>query len=131
MKMAGGIIAIVMGSISTIISILQIMAGSALSGFDAGMQKEFGTDATGAGEMVMLYSFVGLVCCILVIVFGAMSIKADIKRNSIILIVSSVLGLVFGGYAFFFMLIALVGGILALIGTGSAPAPEMQMSSIE
>lgn len=123
MKMAGGIIAIVMGSISTIISILQIMAGSALSGIDTGLQQEFGTDATGAGEVIILYSFVGLICSILVIVFGAMSIKAETKRNSIILIVSSVLGLVFGGYGFFFMLIALVGGILALIGTGSDPVP--------
>ena len=111
MKKAGGIISIIAGALGVVAAIITLFLGGVASAFEA----EGSSTVVGLGWLGILFSF-------LVIIFGAISISAKSKVISILLIIFSVAGGILGGtIVLIFMVLAVVGGILALIGTKKNP----------
>ena len=124
MKTAGGIIALIAGVFGIFAAIVTLMFGGVADAFEA----------EGAGEVVWL-GWGGLLFSFLTIVLGAVSLGVDSKKVGIALIASSLLGAVLGGlFVAVFMTLALLGGILVVIGAGKkntlqlAPLPTSPQS---
>ena len=82
--------------------------------FIGGVGAAFG----GEGAETVIGRLVRHLVFILTIIFGAVAINAKSKVPSIILLISAILGAIFGGtFVAVFMVLALIGGILAVIGT--------------
>lgn len=106
MKKAGGIIALVAGIFGTFSAMVTLLVGGAATAFNA----------SGAGTVVGL-GWGGVCFSFLVIIFGAVAIGAKGKLPGILLIISSILGAILGGtLVAVFMVLSLIGGILATIG---------------
>lgn len=106
MKKAGGIIALIAGIFGVIAAIVTMFIG----GVGAAFGGEGAETVIGLGWGGILFSF-------LVIIFGAVSIGAKGKVPGILLLVSAIAGAILGGtLVAIFMVLALVGGILAIIG---------------
>lgn len=113
MNKAGGIIAIIAG----IFGIFAAMATLVVGGIGAAVDAQGGTTVVGLGWGGVFFSF-------MVIVFGAIAIGAKTKTTGYVLIASSILGAILGGtLVAVFMVLALIGGILATIGV-KKPAVE-------
>lgn len=107
MKKAGGIISLIAGIISIFAAFATLFIGGVGSAFEANGSNT----VIGLGWGGVIFSF-------LVVIFGAIAIGAKGKVPSILLIVSSILGAIMGGtFVAIFMALALVGGILTLIGS--------------
>lgn len=110
MKRAGGIIAIIAGVFSV------FAAGATL--FFGGVGAAL--DADGANQVIGL-GWGGVIFSFAVIVTGAIALGASSRTPGIILIVCSILGAILGGtLVAIFMVLALIGGVLALFGVKSA-----------
>ena len=111
MKKAGGIIAIIAGIFGLLAAGGTLLIGGVGSAFDA-------EDAS----TVVNLGWGGVVFSFLVIIFGAIAIGAETKRVGGLLILSSIAGIILGGtFVAIFMILSLVGGILATIGTKPVP----------
>ncbi len=114
MKKAGGIIALVAGIFGILAAGITLfiggIGGATGADFDAGVVIELGWGG-------VLFSF-------LTIVFSAVCMGgASSKTPGILLIICSILGVIFGGaIVAIFMVLALIGGILALFGGKNQPA---------
>lgn len=114
MNKAGGIISIIAGIFGVIAAIATLLIGGVGSAFEA----------SGSGTIVWL-GLGGVVFSFLVIVFGALAISAKSKLIGALLIVFSIAGAVLGGtFVAIFMILALIGGILSLIGAGKQKTSE-------
>jgi hypothetical protein len=111
MNKAGGIIAIIAGIFAIIAAGITLMVGGIGGAFEA----EGATTVVGLGWGGVLFSF-------LVIVLGAVALGAKTKTPGVMLILCSIAGAIFGGtLVAIFMVLSLIGGILATIGTNKAP----------
>lgn len=111
MKKAGGIISLIAGIFGILSALITLLVGGAASAFNA----------HGAGTVVGL-GWGGVFFSFVVIVLGAVLISAKSRVPGILLIVSSILGAILGGtLVAVFMVLALVGGILATVGTKPEP----------
>lgn len=111
MKKAGGIIAIIAG----IFGIFAAGATLLMGGVAAAVEAEGGNTVIGLGWGGVLFSF-------LVIVFGAVAMGAKTKKPGVLLIISSIAGAILGGtLVAIFMVLSLIGGILATIGAKPEP----------
>jgi len=107
MQKAGGIIAIIAGVISIIAAVVTLLFG----GLGGALQAEGADTVIGLGWGGLFISF-------LIIVTGAIAINSETKKPGIFLIVLSILGIIFGGtIVAIFMVLSLIGGIVALVGT--------------
>ncbi len=107
MSKAGGIIALIAGILGTIAAIATLLMGGLGAAFEA----------KGASSVVWL-GWGGIFFSFLIIILGAVAIGAKSRIVGILLIASSILGGILGGtFVAVFMAMALVGGILATIGT--------------
>ncbi|WP_368294464.1 hypothetical protein [Dehalobacter sp. TBBPA1] len=107
MKKAGGIIALIAGVFGVISAGITLLIGGAASAFEA----------EGAGTVVGL-GWGGVIFSFLVIILGAICIGAKSKIPGILLIICSLAGAILGGtIVAIFMVLALIAGILAVIGT--------------
>lgn len=120
MKTAGGVIALIAGVFGVIAAVATLFVGGLGSAFEA----EGANTVIGLGWGGILFSF-------LAIVLGAVAIGVKSKIPGILLMITSILGGVFGGtLVAVFMVLAFVGGILATIGARkqkaqtSSPATE-------
>ena len=112
MQKAGGIIALVAGIFGVLGAIFTLFMGGLGGAFGA---READT-VIGLGWGGVLFSFI-------VIVLGAVSIGAKGKAPGIILMVCAVLGAFLGGTVVaVFMVLALVGGLVATLGAAKAAA---------
>lgn len=110
MQKAGGIIALVAGVFGVLAALATLMIGGAGSAFDA----EGASTVVGLGWGGVFFSF-------LVIVLGAVAISAKSRKPGAMLIAGSLLGMILGGtLVALFMLLSLVGGILAVVGIKAA-----------
>lgn len=106
MKKAGGIIALVAGIFGVLAAIVTLSVGGIGSAFDA----------SDSGTVVFL-GWGGLIFSFVTIVLGAVAIGSKSKIPGILLILSSIAGAIFGGtMVAICMLLAITGGILAIIG---------------
>lgn len=114
MKKAGGVIAIIAGVFGVVAAGVTLLVGGVASA----------VEAEGSGTVVGL-GWGGVFFSFATIVLGAIALGTRGRVPGILLIVSALLGAVLGGtLVAVFMVLALVGGILAVVGTrkGAAPA---------
>lgn len=106
MKKAGGIIALIAGIFGVFAAFATLLVGGVASAFEAS-----GSDTVvGLGWGGVIFSFI-------VIILGAVAINAKSKLVGVLLIISSVCGMILGGtLVAIFMALSLVGGVLALFG---------------
>lgn len=105
MKLAGAIIALIAGVFGTIAAFVTLFVG----GIGSALGKE-GSTVIALGWGGVLFSFATLV-------IGAIAIGAKSKKPAVILIISSVMGMILGGtLVAIFMVLAVAGGILNLVG---------------
>lgn len=123
MKKAGGIIALIAG----IFGILAAGATLFIGGIGGAFQADGASTVVGLGWGGVVFSFI-------VIILGAVAIAAKSKVPGILLIISSIAGAILGGtLVAVFMVLSLVGGILAVVGTKKTlpPAPPPATISID
>ncbi len=109
MQKSGGIIALVAGIFAVFAAGVTLMVG--------GLATAFKSDS---GSLVVALGWGGLFFSFLTIVMGAVCISAKSKTPGTILIFSSILGAVLGGtFVAIFMVLALIGGILATVNTSA------------
>jgi hypothetical protein len=106
MKKAGGIIALIAGIFGVIAAIVTLFVG----GVGAAFGGEGADTVIGLGWGGIAFSF-------LTIILGAISIGAKGKVPGILLIICAIAGAILGGtFVAIFMVLALIGGILTVIG---------------
>jgi hypothetical protein len=106
MKKAGGIIALIAG----IFGIIAAIATMFIGGVGAAFGGEGAETVIGLGWGGILFSF-------LTIIFGAIAMNAKSKVPGISLIICAIAGSILGGtFVAIFMVLALIGGILTVIG---------------
>ena len=104
MRKAGGIIALIAG----IFGIFAAIATLFIGGMGGAFEAEGADTAVGLGWGGVIFSF-------LVIILGAVCMGAKSKIPGVLLIIASIFGAVLGGtLVALFMVLALIGGILAL-----------------
>jgi len=109
MKKAGGIIALIAGIFGVVAALVTLMVGGAGSALEA-------KDA----QLVVNLGWGGIAFSFLTIVLGAICMNATTRWPGVLLILCAVAGAVLGGtLVAIFMVLALVGGILALFGKRS------------
>jgi hypothetical protein len=107
MQKAGGIIGLVAGIFGVIAAGLTLLVG----GIGSAANAHDASTIVGLGWGGVLFSF-------LVIILGAVAMGAKSKTPGALLTLSAIFGAVLGGtLVAIFMLLAFVGGILAMIGT--------------
>ena len=112
MQKAGGIVGLIAGIFGFIAAIVTLFVG----GIGGALEAEGASTIIGLGWGGVLFSF-------LCIVFGAVALGAKGRIPGTLLAVSAIAGAVLGGTAVAVcMALALIGGILAMIGTKKATA---------
>ena len=106
MRIAGGVIALIAG----IFGILSAGATLLFGGLGSALNSEGASTVIGLGWGGVIFSF-------LTIVLGAIAIGVKSRIPGILLIISSLAGIILGGtLVAIFMVLALIGGILVTIG---------------
>lgn len=118
MKTAGGIIALIAGIFSIIAAGITLVVGGVGSAFNAD-----------SANVVVGLGWGGVVFSFLTIVFAAIALGVRSRVPGILLIISSLVGAILGGtLVAIFMALALIGGILVVIGGGKKKAPTSEVS---
>lgn len=111
MQKAGGIIALVAGIFGVLAAIFTLLVG----GLGAGLEAENASTVIGLGWGGIGFSF-------LTIVLGAVTLGAKSRIPGILLMICAVAGAILGGtIVAIFMVLAFVGGLLALFSNRNAP----------
>ena len=111
MKKAGGIVSLIAGIFGIFASIFTIMSGGFVGALETAGETQ--------GEAIIGMGFWGILLSFIVIVFGALALNSDSKRNGIVLMIASVLGVYYGGsFVAICMFLSLIGGLLVTLGTG-------------
>jgi hypothetical protein len=106
MQKAGGIIGLIAGIFGILAAVLTLLVG--------GMGSAFKADNA---SMVVGLGWGGLLFSFLCIIFGAVAMGSESKLPGALLTISAIVGAILGGtLVAVFMVLALVGGILATIG---------------
>lgn len=120
MGKAGGIIAIIAGVFGIFAAGVTLLFG----GIGGALQAEGASTIVGLGWGGVLFSF-------LAIILGAVSMGATTKKPGVFLILSSIAGAILGGtLVAVFMVLALIGGVLATVGVKKVP-PVPEIVSID
>jgi uncharacterized protein YecT (DUF1311 family) len=114
MRKAGGIIALVAGIFATLAAIVTLSVGGLGSAFQA----------EGA-ETVIWLGVGGVFFSFLTIILGAVAIGAKSRNPGMLLILSSIAGATLGGtFVAVFMVLALIGGVLASTGNSNSNSAQ-------
>jgi hypothetical protein len=105
MRRAGGIIGLVAGILGLIMGLITLFMG----GLGAMFSAQSANDVAGAGLL-------GIFCAILVIILGAIAKGAQGRLPGILLTLVSIMGIMATGPVAWCMMLALVGGIMAIFG---------------
>jgi hypothetical protein len=114
MQKAGGIIALIAGIFALFAAGATLIFGGLGSAFDA----------EGA-DTIVNFGWGGILFSFTTIILGTVSIWAKTKVAGILLIISAIMGVAFGGtLVAIFMIPALIGGILTTIGAGKTTTEQ-------
>lgn len=106
MAKAGGVIALIAGIFGILAAVITLLVGGVGGAFQA----------EGAGMVVGL-GWGGIAFSFLTIIFGAVAMNAKGRVPGVLLAICAIAGIILGGtIVALFMLLALIGGILAIIG---------------
>lgn len=112
MRKAGGIIALIAGVFGILAAGITLMVGGVGAAFKAD-----------SAHVVLGLGWGGVGFSFLVIVLGALSTSSNSRIPGLLLILASIFGAVLGGtLVAVFMVLALVGGLLATIGGSRSSA---------
>lgn len=112
MRRAGGITGVVAGVMAVIAAVVTLFIGGLATAFEA----------EGAGTVIGL-GWAGVFGSFLVIALGAVTINAKGKLSSVLLLVVSIVTAIVGGtLVAIFMVLALLGSIIALLDKSAASA---------
>lgn len=110
MKKSGGIIAMISGIFGTLAAIITIMVG--------GIGKAFSANSA---DTVFYLGIGGVFFAFLTIILGAVAMNSASRVPGALLIIAALAGAFLGGtLVAVCMVLALVGGVLAVSGSGSA-----------
>jgi hypothetical protein len=113
MQKAGGIVAVIAGIFGTLAAIVTLLIG----GVGSALSTQGASTVVGLGFGGIAFSFA-------TIVLGAIAMGAKGRVPGILLIVCSILGAILGGtIVAVFMVLALIGGVLATLGVQKTAAP--------
>ena len=119
MKTAGGYIALIAGVFGTLSAIATLFVGGFVTVFPGSLGGAAGAKWASMGSTTVDLGWGGVFFAFFTIVLGAVAIGASNKIPGILLIIFSILGAFLGGtLVAIWMAIALVGGILAIVGVG-------------
>jgi hypothetical protein len=108
MKKAGGIIALIAGIFSVIAALITLLFG----GIGSALNAESANTVIGLGWGGVIFSF-------LTIVLAAIALGVISRVPGILLVISSLAGVILGGtLVAIFMALSFIGGILIIIGGG-------------
>lgn len=111
MRKAGGIVALIAGIFAVLAAVLTLVIGGAATAFNA-------NDAS----TVVHLGWGGLVFSFLTIVLGAVAIGVRSRIPGVLLILCSIIGAILGGtLVAICMALALIGGVLAVVGGKGSP----------
>ncbi len=126
MLIAGGILALVAsvgGTIAGLVTVFFGAVGKVAGNYTVEHGGVSGTEYAQAGKMadqsvtIMQLGWLGILASFLALILGIVVMCSKSQAPAWILLVCSILGIVFGGtLVAFFMLLAVLGGIFALVG---------------
>ena len=118
MQKAGGIVALIAGIFGFIAAVFTLMAGGLVAGLEGASASLDGSVVdNSASSMIGTFGLLGVLFSFLVIVFGAIAMGSKRRIHGFILIFCSIIGAITGGtLVAVCMALALLGGILAIIG---------------
>jgi hypothetical protein len=120
MKIAGGIIALIAGIFGVFAAGATLLVG----GMGGAFKAHGASTVVGLGWGGVIFSFI-------VIILGAIAIAAKSKKPGILLIISSIAGAILGGtLVAVFMVLSLIGGILAVVGAKRVMPPTPPPATI-
>jgi hypothetical protein len=120
MQKAGGIIALIAGIFGVFAAGFTLFAG----GLSAAFEAEGSDTVIGLGWGGVLFAF-------LTIALGAVAMGAKSKLPGALLVLCAIGGAVLGGtLVAIFMVLALIGGIFAMIGTKKPPTESATTNSV-
>ncbi len=112
MRKAGGIIALIAGIFGILAAGFTLLAG----GVGSAVKADNAQLVVGLGWGGVAFSFI-------VIILGAVAMGSNSRIPGMLLVIASIAGAILGGtFVAIFMLLAFVGGVLAVIGGGRAAA---------
>lgn len=118
MRKAGGIIALIAGIFSIVAAVVTLFVG----GVGSALSADGANTVVGLGWGGVFFSF-------LTIVLAAITIGVHSRVPGILLVISSAVGAILGGtLVAVFMALALIGGILAIIGGGKKKSLPTEVS---
>jgi hypothetical protein len=116
MRIAGGVLALVASIGGTIAGFVTVLVGAA--GKAAGDSNVFKDSTMAAqGDTVMNLGWIGILASFVALVLGIVVLCSKSQTAAWILLVCSIIGIVCGGtFVAFFMVLAVLGAIFALVG---------------
>ena len=119
MQRAGGVIGLVAGIFGVIAAIFTLIIG----GIGTAVKANSASLTVGRGWGGIVFTF-------LVIILAAIALGAKSKLPGVLLIAASVAGAILGGtFVAVFMVLSLIGGILATIGTKKAQSKSLNATA--
>jgi hypothetical protein len=118
-KKSGGIVALIGGIFGTIAAIVTLFAGGLVAGLEGASAalNETAVD-NAASSQIATFAILGLIASFSTIILGAISMGAKSRLPGFLLIACAIIGAITGGtLVAVCMVLTLVGGILATIGT--------------
>ncbi|MBA8858910.1 hypothetical protein FHW19_000582 [Ochrobactrum anthropi] len=110
MQKAGGIIALVAGIFGVFAAIFTLAVG----GMGVGLEAEGASTVIGLGWGGVAFSF-------LTIILGAVALGAKGRLPGILLMICAIAGAILGGtLVAVFMVLAFIGGLIAILGAGKS-----------
>lgn len=127
MQKSGGIIALIGGIFGTIAAIFTLFVGGVTAGLEGASAALSDTAVdTSASSQIAEFAMLGLVFSFLTIIFSVIAMNAKGKIPGLILMVCAVVGAITGGtFVAVCMVLTLIGGLLATLGTKKS-VPEQQ-----
>jgi hypothetical protein len=118
-KKSGGIVALIGGIFGTIAAIVTLFAGGLVAGLEGASAalNETAVD-NAASSQIATFAILGLIASFSTIILGAISMGSKSRLPGFLLIACAIIGAITGGtLVAVCMVLTLVGGILATIGT--------------
>lgn len=106
MQKSGGLIALIAGVLGVFAAMVTLFVG--------GVGGAFGGESA---KTVVNLGFGGVFFSFMTIISGAIAMNAQNNKSGIVIVISSILGIILGGtLVAFFMFLSLIGGVLCIIG---------------
>ena len=116
MRKSGGIVALIAGLLGLVAAVITLLLG--------GISSIFNTDA---GSTVLGLGWNGVFICFFIIVLGSVAMNAKNFIPGILIVITSIFGVIYGGtLVAISMILAFIGGVLACMNDGNSAMVEIE-----